>query len=206
MALYPKISERCEGLSNNFDEIPQERKNLLEKLSAHLSQKLRDGKELHINYICTHNSRRSHLGQVWAAVAAAYYGIEKVYTYSGGTTATACHFNTINALKNAGFDIEKTSEGDNPVYHIGYGENAFATCFSKTFDHEINPSVNFVAVMTCSDAEQNCPFVPGCDLRIGTTYFDPKAYDQTSLVEEKYTERSNQIGKECLYVFSKIEI
>jgi protein-tyrosine phosphatase/arsenate reductase len=56
--------------------------------------------------------------------------------------------------------------------------------------------------MTCSDAEENCPFIPGVDLRIGTTYDDPKAFDGTQLQDEKYQERSSQIALECLYVFS----
>ena len=59
--------------------------------------------------------------------------------------------------------------------------------------------------MTCGDADENCPFIPGCDLRIGTTYFDPKSFDNSILQNEKYTERSNQIAMECLYVFSLIK-
>ena len=88
--------------------------------------------------------------------------------------------------------------------YIYFSEKEFTTCFSKVYNHEINPAQNLAAIMTCSDAEDNCPFIPGCDLRIGTTYNDPKAFDTTILQDEKYTERSNQIAMECLYVFSKV--
>jgi protein-tyrosine phosphatase/arsenate reductase len=137
-------------------------------------------------------------------VAAAYYGVDHVSTFSGGTEATAFNPNAIAALTAAGFRINKKDESNNPVYEVFFAEDKFTTCFSKVYNNEINPAQNFAAVMTCSDAEDNCPFIPGCDLRIGTTYNDPKAFDTTILQNEKYTERSNQIAMECLYVFSKV--
>jgi protein-tyrosine phosphatase/arsenate reductase len=127
-----------------------------------------------------------------------------VYTYSGGTEATAFNPNAINALKTAGFEISAYSTDANPTYIVRFGDNESTTCFSKVYDNEVNPKSNFAAIMTCSDAEENCPFIPGVDWRIGTTYDDPKAFDGTTLQDEKYLERSNQIALECLYVFSLI--
>lgn len=203
--MFTEIKDRCAALANNFKEISKERKILLEQLAAHIQQKRDANLPIQLNYICTHNSRRSHLGQVWAAVAANYYGVENVATFSGGTEATAFNVNAINALQAAGFKIKKQDESKNSTYHVFFSDTDFATCFSKTFDNEANPTSNFVAVMTCSDADDNCPFIAGCDLRIGTTYNDPKAYDNSVLQDEKYIERSNQIAMECLYVFSKIQ-
>jgi arsenate reductase (thioredoxin) len=202
--MYAQITQRCEALIKNFKEIPLERKLLLEKLTLHLKQKIIEGKPLQLNYICTHNSRRSHLGQVWAAVAADFYEIKNVGTFSGGTQATAFNSNAIKALQSAGFMVEKTTDTTNPIYKVWYTNESYVTCFSKTFDDAANPKSNFIAVMTCSDAEENCPYIPGCNLRIGTTYFDPKAFDDSVLQDEKYTERSNQIAMECLYFFYKI--
>jgi len=202
--MFHSIQERCDALVKNFAEIPAERKLLLEKISAYIKGKAANKETSNLVYVCTHNSRRSHLGQVWAAVAAAYYGVEKIKTYSGGTEATAFNPNAIKALASAGFDVKKTSESKNPVYEVYFSERSFTTCFSKVYNDAENPSQNFAAIMTCSDAEENCPFIPGCELRIGTTYNDPKAFDNTILQDEKYTERSNQIAMECLYVFSKL--
>jgi len=198
------IQNRCEILSKNFKEISSERKILLEKLSNHIQEKLNSNKEINLVYVCTHNSRRSHLGQVWAKVAADFYGF-KINTFSAGTEATAFNQNAIDALISAGFRVEKLDETSNPKYEVIFGEGKSNICFSKTIDDETLPKENFVAVMTCGDADENCPFIPGCDLRIGTTYFDPKSYDNTVLQNEKYTERSNQIAMECLYVFSLIK-
>ena len=198
------IKNRCEILSKNFKEISSERKILLEKLANHIQEKLNSNKEINLVYVCTHNSRRSHLGQVWAKVAADFYGF-KINTFSAGTEATAFNQNAIDALISAGFRVEKLDETSNPKYEVIFGEGKSNICFSKTIDDKTLPKENFVAVMTCGDADENCPFIPGCDLRIGTTYFDPKSYDNTVLQNEKYTERSNQIAMECLYVFSLIK-
>lgn len=202
--MFQPIKERCAALASNFKEIPAERKQLLQKIADYIKTKQAGNEAINLIYVCTHNSRRSHLGQVWAAVAAAYYGFGNVSTFSGGTEATAFNPNAIAALTAAGFTIKKTDESNNPVYEVFFAEEKFTTCFSKVYNHEANPTQNFAAVMTCSDADENCPFIPGCDLRIGTTYNDPKAFDNTILQNEKYTERSNQIAMECLYVFSKV--
>lgn len=204
--MFPLIQQRCEQLTKNFSEIPAERKVILEKIANYISTKKANSEPVQLEFVCTHNSRRSHLGQIWAAVAAAYYNISNVQTFSGGTEATAFHPNAIKAITSAGFEVKKTTEDSNPLYQVYFGEEEYVTCFSKVYNHESNPSSNFAAIMTCSDAEENCPFITGCELRIATTYNDPKAYDVTVLQDEKYTERSNQIAMECLYVFSKVKI
>jgi arsenate reductase (thioredoxin) len=204
--MFSPIYQLCHELTKNFSAIPDERKILLEKIANYVSHKKANHQPVQLSYICTHNSRRSHFGQIWAAVAAAYYNIENVQTYSGGTEATAFHPHAIKAIQAAGFEVKKTTEGTNPLYHVYFDDDNYVTCFSKVYNHEQNPSSNFAAIMTCSDAEENCPLIHGCELRIATTYNDPKSFDGTALQDKKYTERSNQIGMECLYVFSKVKI
>lgn len=155
-------------------------------------------------YICTHNSRRSHFGQIWAQVAANYFEITNVNSFSGGTEATSFNSNAIYALINQGFIVKKQSNSQNPMYHVYFGEDCYTCCFSKVYDYETNPKNNFAAIMTCSDAEENCPFIPGVEIRIATTYEDPKKFDNTELQDYKYLERSKQIAIETLYVFSLI--
>lgn len=203
--MFDSIKNRCDALAANFNEIPAERKLLLQKIAAYVQSKHDHQKETHLVYVCTHNSRRSHLGQVWAAVAANYYAVQNVFTYSGGKEATAFNPNAIEALLAAGFQIEKIGADKNPVYKVFYSEDQFSTCFSKLYNDAANPQDGFAAIMTCSDAEENCPFIPACELRIGTTYHDPKAFDGSVLQLEKYQERSNQIALECLYLFSLVQ-
>lgn len=202
--MYQTVQQRCEALAKNFKEIPTERKELLEKLAQHISNNLKEGKPTNLVYVCTHNSRRSHLGQVWAQTAAKFYGFD-VNTFSAGTEVTAFNPNAINALASSGFIIEKYEDGDNPRYKVFHGDEMYSECFSKTIQDERLPKENFIAVMTCGHADENCPLILGTDLRIATTYNDPKAYDNTILQDEKYTERSNQIAMECLYVFSNVK-
>ncbi|MGZ3920487.1 MAG: protein-tyrosine-phosphatase [Bacteroidia bacterium] len=204
--MFVEIKDYCAELVKEFGKIQRNRKELLEKISDYIIQKRRESKAVNLIYICTHNSRRSHFGQVWAKTASAYYGINNINTFSGGTEATAFNSNAINALKRVGFKIEQITEGSNPHYHLYFdNQEKPVECFSKVYDHPVNPREEFAAIMTCSDAEENCPFIPGVELRIGTTYDDPKAFDNTSLQDQKYDERCRQIALETLYVFSKIK-
>lgn len=203
--MIKSIKTYCDGLIKEFDSISVERKIILEKISQYIQQKKQERKPIQLVYVCTHNSRRSHFGQIWAQVAANYYNIKNVNTFSGGTEATAFNINAINTVKRIGFDVKKTTETTNPIYHLYYNENEKPIeCFSKVYNDDVNPKQEFAAIMTCSDAEENCPFIPGVELRIGTTYDDPKAFDNTPLQDAKYDERCKQIALETFYVFSKI--
>ncbi len=202
--MYPSVLAYSKQLENSFHLITPERKERLIQLAQYIKQKHHDHLPIQLMYVCTHNSRRSHFGQVWAAVAAAYYGVSNVFTFSGGTEATAFNPNAIKALRAVGFVVEKQEESSNPEYKVSFGEHLNTTCFSKVYNHTSNPSVGFAAIMTCSDAEQNCPFIPGAELRIAITYRDPKEFDGTEKEEAAYLERSEQIARECLFVFSQI--
>ena len=162
--------------------------------------------EIRLNLICTHNSRRSHLSQIWAQTASYYFNISKVFCYSGGTEATAIFPVVAKTLTNQGFQIKTISEGNNPVYAVKYSENEPPIiCFSKTYDDDFNPQSEFVAILTCSHADGACPFIAGAEKRIPITFEDPKAFDNTPQQAEKYQERSVQIATEMFYVFSKIK-
>lgn len=200
------IQKYCTELTTEFGLISPERQQLLSKIADYIRRKKAEGSTVNLVYICTHNSRRSHFGQIWSRVAADFYGLENVHTYSGGTEATAFNPNAIGALKRIGFDLQVKQEGTNPVYRVRHGgEGQESICFSKVYDHPDNPQSSFAAIMTCSDAEENCPFIPGVELRIGTTYDDPKAFDNTPLQDSKYDERCRQIARETFYVFSLLQ-
>jgi len=200
------IKQFCDDRVAEFSSISEERKLLLSKLSNYISEKSKADEVINLVYICTHNSRRSHFGQVWAHIASRYFDVKNVFTFSGGTEATAFNINAINALKRVGFEISsEDSISSNPRYHLRFDDSeAPIICFSKVYNHAENPSSAFAAIMTCSDAEQNCPFIPGVELRIGTTYDDPKAFDNSPEQDERYSERCAQIAREILYVFSLI--
>jgi arsenate reductase len=204
--MYKDIKTYCDNLTSQFDTISSERKELLEKISQYIAKKKVANKPINLVYICTHNSRRSHFGQIWAKVAANYYKIENVNTYSGGTEATAFNINAINSIKRIGFNVKPINIEKNTIFHVYYddAENPIV-CFSKVYDDPKNPNSEFAAIMTCSDAEENCPFIPNVELRIGTTYNDPKEFDNTPLQDSKYDERCKQIAIETFYVFSLIK-
>jgi arsenate reductase len=205
--LYSTIQTTCQQLTTEFDHITADRKVNLLKISEYIQQNVNADLPVNLMYVCTHNSRRSHFGQIWAAVAANFYNITNVLTYSAGTEATAFHPNAIATLRESGFVVLQENDAPNPVYTVKFGTpKESVTCYSKTIQDDINPKADFAAIMTCSDADENCPFIPGVHLRIETSYEDPKAFDGTKLQNQKYLERSQQIARECLYVFSTIKI
>jgi len=174
-------------------------KGLVEALKA----QQRSGLPLDLLFVCTHNSRRSHMAQLLGAVAAARAGVP-VRTFSGGTEATAFNPRAIAALSRVGFQI--SGEGEkNPRYRVAWSPSAPAfEAFSKTMDDAANPKKDFVAVMTCSQADAACPLVVGASQRVAVPYEDPKVADGTPEEAQRYDERVEQIGRDLAWVFRQV--
>jgi arsenate reductase len=186
--------------------VSQERKDVLNPLVDYIQNKVNNNEEIRLNFICTHNSRRSHLSQIWAQTMAFHFGIQNVYCYSGGTEATAMFPKVAETLTNQGFQIQKLSQEQNPVYAVKFEANQHPiVCFSKAYFDDFNPKTHFGAIMTCNNADQGCPMVFGAEARFPIKYDDPKAFDETDLMDEKYAERSLQIASELFFVFSQVK-
>ncbi|WOD44998.1 low molecular weight phosphatase family protein [Hwangdonia lutea] len=202
-ALYTEIKRVINALK--IDDISNERKAILQPLTEYIQSKVSNHQDIRINFICTHNSRRSHLSQVWAQTLAEYFHIKNVFCYSGGTETTALFPMVAETLRKSGFQIQQISKTKNPIYAIKYSDNTHPVIgFSKKMDDDFNPKSGFVAVMTCDSANEACPLVPGAEQRIPITFEDPKAFDNTPQQAEKYNARSLQIATELFYVFSQI--
>ena len=188
-SLFPEIEQMIKQL--NSRTITGERKAVLQPLTDFINAKLSANQAIRINFICTHNSRRSHLSQVWAQTMAYYFNINNVYCYSGGTESTALFPMVAETLQNSGFQINTISETDNPVYSIKYAHNEPPIIgFSKKLDDDFNPKSEFAAIMTCSQADGGCPFIAGAEKRIPITFEDPKVFDNSPQQVAKYQERS----------------
>lgn len=189
----------------NLNEVPSERQAVLQPLVEYIKSKIETQQPINLTFICTHNSRRSHLGQVWAQVTAAYFGVENVHCFSGGTEATACNPRTIGALERAGLEVIKTTDLENPVYEIRFDDSSQPIiAFSKVYAQAPNPNRGFAAIMTCDHAEANCPFIAGAEKRIPILYIDPKVSDDTYAEATTYDARCKQIATEMKWVFAQM--
>lgn len=206
MAVNSKLQAAFQQFEKEFSLIPTERKKILQQITSFVEKKLLAGEEAFLNFICTHNSRRSHISQLWAQAAAAYYKVENVKCYSGGTEATAFNPRAVKAMIEVGFKIEKTKDSENPRYEVFFS-NVLppVVAFSKVYSDSFNPSRGFAAVMTCSHADENCPLVVGAATRISLPFNDPKDFDGTPQEAEKYSERVYEIGREISYAISQIQ-
>jgi len=203
----PNIFSEIESTINelNLKSITEDRKVILKPLIDFIQLKVSKKQEVRLHFICTHNSRRSHLSQVWAQTMAVFFNIQNVVCYSGGTESTALFPMIAETLMNSGFQVTTISETNNPIYSIKYAENAHPIIgFSKKVDNNFNPKSEFAAIMTCSQADGDCPFIVGAEKRIPVTYDDPKVFDNTPQQALQYEERSLQIATELFYVFSQI--
>ncbi|MGB5694153.1 MAG: hypothetical protein WBM46_00740 [Polyangiales bacterium] len=202
--MHPRLQRYIERALAHTEGIPEERKGLLEEVAAFVSSRREAGEVPALTFICTHNSRRSQMGQLWAAAAAAHFGVDRVRTFSAGTEVTAFHQGARAAMERAGFVIEH-ADGGNPRYQVSYAKGGpVVECFSKTYDDPANPTEGIAAIMTCSEADLACPAVSGAELRVSLPYDDPKNADGTPNEETAYDARCLQIATEMLYLFSRI--
>jgi len=193
------IEQYFQRVQERTGEVSEERKKLLEEIADSILQHMDDAQGVRLIFICTHNSRRSHFAHIWATVVAHKMGLsERIHAFSGGTEATAFHPNALVAAKRAGFEVEGSdAEAANPHYRLSFGAGLTPiSCFSKIYDDPSNPQVDFIAIMTCSDADENCPFVSGAIARFKLAYEDPKIADGTPEEVGTYDERFLQIASE----------
>ena len=201
--MYLDIKKIIAEFSEN--QISNDRLEVLRPLKIYIQEKLNSGETIRLNFICTHNSRRSHLSQIWAQTMAFHFGIKNIYCYSGGTESTAMFPKIVDTLIAQGFLVMKLSESENPIYAVKYAQNENPIiCFSKTYSHQFNPKQSFGAVMTCDSADEACPVVAGAEKRFQIRYSDPKVFDGTALQTQKYTERSIEIAREMWWVFKNV--
>jgi arsenate reductase (thioredoxin) len=203
--LNEKLRHCVASRVGEFDSIPQERRDQLRKLASYIRDRAKANQPARLVFICTHNSRRSQMCQLWAATAAAYFGVPHVENFSGGTEVTAFNSRAVAALRRAGFGIDDPATTQNPHYRIRFHvAGSELECFSKLYGDATNPKTGFCAVMTCSVADKHCPVVAGASERISLPFDDPKAFDGTPQETSKYDERCQQVARELLYAFSQV--
>ena len=201
MILFSTIHNYCDKTVNSFNLISNDRKKILDDISSKINGHVQNDKELNLLFVCTHNSRRSQFAQVWAHLAINYFGLLNLNSFSCGSEQTMIHENTITALESFGFRVQ--NEKNNKI-NFYFSENSYVECFSKTFLHNSLPDNQIISLMTCDDADKNCPLITGSLSRISLPYSDPKIYDDSSECILEYQKTSNHIAQEIFYIFSKV--
>jgi len=197
-----KLIQTIENFKNS--KLDSSREAGIEQLAQYIFQKINAGKIAKLNFICTHNSRRSQFAQIWGQTLANYLDLP-IECFSGGVEVTEFNSTAVNTLINDGFEISKLGE-KNPHFLIKTDDStAFFSAFSKLYDDQANPADFFAAIMTCDHADETCPFISRAEIRIPLRYEDPKAFDRTELEVVKYRERSHQIGADLLLCFKSVK-
>jgi arsenate reductase len=203
--LLPALQPYVNQVANELRTVSPERKVMLDAIATNIVGQLAAGKTAQLTFICSHNSRRSHMSQIWAQTAAYYYGLENIQAYSGGTETTACNCRTVAAMRRVGFDIKDATTGDNPIYLVRYAEDRPPIrAYSKYYNADGNPKRDYIALMTCSVADKSCPIVLGAISRYAIHYADPRLCDDTPVETAAYNERCREIAREMFYIMSEV--
>ncbi len=187
--------------------IDKERQGILKLIASFIVSQCKKLNDVHLNFICTHNSRRSQLSQIWAHYAIEKYKLKRIKSYSGGTEVTAFHRNTIKTLQKAGFKFKLINYShENPIYEITFSKAKNSiTGFSKLYNDSINNDP-YIVITTCSNAEQNCPFIPEAVERFHVGYTDPKVSDDSESMDKTYLETNKQIAAEMDFLFLQVSM
>jgi arsenate reductase (thioredoxin) len=199
-----QLIQSLKNIEANLASINEERKTKLMPLVYYILDNQRANDPSELIFVCTHNARRSHMAQLWAAAAALYCDLENIESYSGGVEVTRIHPNALASLERNGFEFSGEDEGENPAFLVQLGDSVMIEVFSKKYDDDTNPQKNFAAILVCSEAAEACPYVEGASLRHPLAYDEPKEFDGTEFADEKYDERSIQIGTELLFVMKTV--
>ncbi|RLE29477.1 MAG: protein-tyrosine-phosphatase [Acidobacteria bacterium] len=203
--LFPEIEAYLAEVRTETDLISPERRTTLDQLALFIDERRSRGEIARLVFICTHNSRRSHLAQIWAQTVAHAFGLNGIETYSGGTEATAFNARAVAAVERAGFRVETVNSAGIPLFTVRIApEVQPMECFSKVYDQAPNPDKDFCAVMTCSAADEHCPIVFGAAERLVVPYDDPKEFDTTPDEERQYDERCRQIAREMVWALGRV--
>ena len=207
--LLPKIRSYLDRLSSQAFAADSSRGEAIDTLAKWVAGRIAAAGSAEVIVVCTGNSRRSMLGAAMGNAAASYLETPVRFS-SGGTAPSAMNIRTIEALREAGFEIEPNRQtapagagGElNPVYGVSWtvvGERTAAEGdvleFSKKFSDAANPQRDFAAIMVCSEASEECPIVPGAALSVSMPFEDPKSHDGLASETMAYAERRDEIAR-----------
>lgn len=165
----------------------------------------RDG-EVGLVAVCTHNSRRSQLAEVFLAAALAELSIDGVHVASAGTETTAVAPGIVHVLRSHGFSVSGDHTLANPRLRVE-GHGILRELWSKTLEEAI-PALTggseAVALMVCAGADASCPIVPGAAFKARVAYEDPKLSDGTPEEEGAYAKTAELIEAEMLFLVREI--
>lgn len=203
--LLPAVERYVQEVLAELDQVPPERQRLLREIAGVMVERLAAGATADLTFICTHNSRRSHMSQIWAQTAAYWFGLDRVRAFSGGTEVSACNCRTVMAMRRAGFDIQTERDGENPRLLVRYApDRPPVRAYSKLYNADENPKRDFIALMTCSQADRSCPAVEGAIARFPIHYADPRLCDDTPEEATAYNARCREIAREMFFLMARV--
>lgn len=203
MSIYPKIVDIIKQVENLSKSVTHPNSSI--EISNCILAAQQANKPLNLNFVCTHNSRRSQFSQVWAYTLSHYFGMTELLTFSSGTESTSVYRSVIDSLSNHGFKTKKLVSSENPKYSIRISDELEPLIlFSKTISEVRQSAKQFIAIMTCSAADESCPIVLGASNRFKMTFEDPKHSDGSIHEGNTYDSKSIEIAITLFHIFEQV--
>lgn len=182
--------------------VAENRKIKLDQIVNAIATDLKKKNKAIVKFICTHNSRRSQLAEFMLDVLAREKKL-RIVALSAGTVATAFEPRMVKAIMAEGFELLEYGQKPNPlyIYRIEIDDLYY---YSKKYDDKLLDAGESTIVTVCSEAETDCPVIPGTGQRIHLPYDDPKAHDNTAKEAEAYESKVMEIGLEMNYVVEEV--
>ena len=177
------------------------RRPALRSCAAAIARQLDARGEVSVVAVCTHNSRRSQLAEVWLAVASAAAGLGGVSVCSGGSDPVAVAPGAIAVLRERGFRVEADTADANPRLRVR-GHGIERELYAKPLGEAVAgvPLRGGVALMVCAAADAACPPVPQVGYRARLPFADPRHADGTPGEAAAYRAASDRIEAEMRWL------
>ena len=200
------LKEYINNIIISLEDNLKVRTSSLMSVSKYIRKKSINKNKVNLVFICTHNSRRSQLAQVWAYVASRYYKLDYIVTFSGGTEVSKFNLNAISSLKRAGLEVKKFNN-QKPFFYLvkSSKKDLGLKCFSKKYNSDWNPKNNFISIITCSNADKECPNIVGADKKVFIPYKDPKFSDGSDLKKAIYDQSCFIIAQEMFFIMKNVK-
>lgn len=206
--MFESLYNFCEKLSSTADEIDAIRLPALTTLADYLTEIYTKEDVSAVVFVCTHNSRRSLIGELMLALCAEYYSLPPLHTYSAGTEATRLSTQACEALTDIGYEIkiDESTDTSNPIHHFRWSDTMSPhLSFSKKYTHSHLPTSDYCGVMVCNEADAGCPVIQGMAARVSLPYLDPKRMDGTLEQHSAYMRCIREIGREMMWVAHSVK-
>ena len=192
--MHSALAQYIEARTTEFGLVETDRRLRLDAIASYVRSKVRQQRAASLLFLGRHNSRRSHLAQVWAQTVAAWCEVGVVISYSAGVQPTRLAPAAVDALRRAGFVVDL---GQDPsTAKVSFRADAPPMiCYAKDYEALQVPQRNWCAVSVDAGVAAGFPALDEAEERVVLPLEDP---DDDALCA--------RVARDLLYAFTQVPV